>query len=441
MVGCYVVAKKVFRLTLQRRLVMAASNGEPQTPLDLSIAGKHATGLMPSALFDYNAEDVTRKDDEHAEKPTSKNQLKKLKRQQQWEEGRDERKLKRREKTKAKKLRHRLANESSTNDHSTQSTTARTNHARTKLSLLPITIVIDCNFDDLMTNNECISLSSQLTRCYADNRKTSMQAHLAVSSWGGELMKRFDGIMAGQYKQWHGIRFFQEDFAAVAGMAIGWMTGAAGGKLVGALSTTSTHGLSTTTMTPDLEESAAASTTNAAVSQNTSLVTEQTNPIGITELQSRGEVIYLTSDSPNTLDTLKPYSTYIIGGIVDKNRHKGICYKRAAAAGVKTARLPIDDFMQMDSRKVLTTNHVNEIMLKWLELGDWGEAFMQVIPKRKGGVLKTNGITTPDVANDRHDGQESGDVFATNDAGQEYGADANDSDDGEVAIIVESAMV
>ena len=101
-----------------------------------------------------------------------------------------------------------------------------------------------------------------------------------------------------------------------------------------------------------------------------------------------GEIVYLTSDSPNTLFCLQPYSTYIIGGIVDKNRHKGICYKKATDAGVKTAKLPIGDYMQMNSRFVLATNHVSEIIVRWLECGDWGKAFERVIPKRKGGVLK-----------------------------------------------------
>ena len=104
-----------------------------------------------------------------------------------------------------------------------------------------------------------------------------------------------------------------------------------------------------------------------------------------------GEVIYLTSDSPHTLDRLKPYSTYIIGGLVDKNRHKGLCYKTACDKGVKTAKLPIGEYMEMQSRFVLATNHVVEIMIRWLECGDWGEAFMKVVPKRKGGRLKRSG--------------------------------------------------
>ena len=29
-------------------------------------------------------------------------------------------------------------------------------------------------------------------------------------------------------------------------------------------------------------------------------------------------------------------------------------------------------------------------MAKWIECGDWGQAFIQVIPKRKGGMLKGN---------------------------------------------------
>jgi tRNA (guanine9-N1)-methyltransferase len=104
-----------------------------------------------------------------------------------------------------------------------------------------------------------------------------------------------------------------------------------------------------------------------------------------------GEIIYLSSESDNVLTHLKPNSTYIIGGLVDKNRHKGICHKRAVARGIKTAKLPIKEYLEMRDRQVLVTNHVLEILLKWMEFGDWGKAFMEVMPKRKGGKLREDG--------------------------------------------------
>lgn len=99
------------------------------------------------------------------------------------------------------------------------------------------------------------------------------------------------------------------------------------------------------------------------------------------------DVVYLTSESPYTLQRLEPHTSYVIGGLVDKNREKGLCYRRAREKGIRTARLPIGEFMVLKSRQILATNHVVEIMLKWLECEDWGEAFMAVIPKRKGGKL------------------------------------------------------
>jgi tRNA (guanine9-N1)-methyltransferase len=100
------------------------------------------------------------------------------------------------------------------------------------------------------------------------------------------------------------------------------------------------------------------------------------------------DIVYLSSDSPYTLDRLEPNTSYVIGGLVDKNREKGLCYKRARELGIRTARLPIGEYMVMQSRTVLATNHVVEIMLKWLEYENWGDAFLSVIPKRKGGHLR-----------------------------------------------------
>ncbi|KAM0794429.1 guanine-1-methyltransferase-domain-containing protein [Usnea florida] len=233
---------------------------------------------------------------------------------------------------------------------------------RSEHTQLPINLILDCGFDDLMIDKELKSLSAQVTRCYSDNHKAPLQVHLTISSFGGHLKERFDGVLGGHHRSWKNVRFLEGDFVQAAEQAKEWMKGEHGGKLVGALTKADDS-----IRTLDGEAEA-------------------------------GEVVYLTSDSPDTLTELRPYSTYIIGGLVDRNRHKGICYKRAMDRGVRTAKLPIGLYMQMASRFVLATNHVAEIMLRWLELGDWGKAFLAVVPKRKGGVLKANTENSNDEA-------------------------------------------
>ena len=357
-------------------------------------------------------------------KALSKNQLKKLKRDQEWEANRAKRKAKRREKLQEKKQRKRAAREvlaPSTSATANPASVISQDHQITNeqkwkrhdFVKVPITIVLDCGFDDLMNAQELKSLGSQITRSYSDNHKSPFQSHLAVSSFGGSLKERFEGLLEGQYHSWKGVEFLEEDFVQAAEQAKEWMEGDSGGQLAGVFEVKATADQS------------------------------------VDELIQTGEVVYLTSDSPNTLTELRPYSTYIIGGLVDRNRHKGVCYKRAMERGVKTAKLPIGDYMQMSSRFVLATNHVVEIMLRWLELGDWGKAFLQVMPKRKGGVLRgTTGETNEESSQGIAEGN-FGNVRITNgntgsamsDQGhtkgeedQADGSDEEDLEDGGVAV-------
>jgi tRNA (guanine9-N1)-methyltransferase len=41
------------------------------------------------------------------------------------------------------------------------------------------------------------------------------------------------------------------------------------------------------------------------------------------------KLVYLTSDAEHTLETLDDNTAYIIGGIVDRNRLKGVTYNKA----------------------------------------------------------------------------------------------------------------
>ncbi|KAH7393864.1 guanine-1-methyltransferase-domain-containing protein [Phaeosphaeria sp. MPI-PUGE-AT-0046c] len=327
----------------------ATSNGHPPMIAEES-ENTPSTGDVP--------------DGADGEPKISKNQLKKLRRHERWEAGRDDRKLKRKEKAKERKERKREAWKEQNVDENgnvpKMPPSRPPRHFAGHGSQVPITVVFDCDFEEYMYDHELKSLGLQITRCFSDNRKAKYRTHLALSSFGGKMKERFDGILAQQYKSWRGFQFFEEDFVAVAERSKEWMESPKEEDDLGALRPTAT------TSDPNGE----------ATSDDTG---------------GEGEIVYLSSESDNVLTHLKPNSTYIIGGLVDKNRHKGICHRRAVNRGIKTAKLPIKEYLEMQDRQVLVTNHVLEILLKWMEFGDWGKAFMEVMPKRKGGKLREDG--------------------------------------------------
>ena len=100
-------------------------------------------------------------------------------------------------------------------------------------------------------------------------------------------------------------------------------------------------------------------------------------------LDRKKELIYLTSDATETLTTLSHDCAYIIGGIVDRNRLRNITYQKAVALGIRTAKLPIRENIDLKSTHVLTVNHVFEILLNFQEENDWKKAIEKVIPPRK----------------------------------------------------------
>ena len=77
----------------------------------------------------------------------------------------------------------------------------------------------------------------------------------------------------------------------------------------------------------------------------------------------KSNVVYLTSDSDYTLEHLDNTKMYVIGGIVDRNRLKGMNTVKAKELGITTARLSIDEYLHLCTTNVLTCNHVFEILL------------------------------------------------------------------------------
>ena len=103
-----------------------------------------------------------------------------------------------------------------------------------------------------------------------------------------------------------------------------------------------------------------------------------------TQTIDTSKIVYLTSDSDNILEHLDDSKVYVIGGIVDRNRLKGTTMKKAQELGIATAKLPIEQYLKLVATKVLTVNHVFEILLKYRTHGnDWKKAMLDVLPARK----------------------------------------------------------
>lgn len=110
----------------------------------------------------------------------------------------------------------------------------------------------------------------------------------------------------------------------------------------------------------------------------------------------KSKLVYLTADSDNTIDNLDDNKIYIIGGIVDRNRLKGVTMAKASELGIQTAKLPISHHLKLFATKVLTCNHVFEILLKYREHeNNWKKAMMDVLPRRKDAeAMQSDGEDT-----------------------------------------------
>lgn len=183
---------------------------------------------------------------EQSEPPLSKNKLKKLRRDQAWEEGRERRKELRKIKKTEKRERRRAAAAAAKKDAPSEAAKAKRkasddvdNQAAKKPKhqksiQLPVAFVIDCGFDDLMMDGERKSLASQISRSYSDNHKALLRSHLFISSFEGHLKERFDSVLAGHHHSWKGVKFLEGDFEEAARQASTLMTTDQGGSLAGA---------------------------------------------------------------------------------------------------------------------------------------------------------------------------------------------------------------
>lgn len=255
----------------------------------------------------------------------SKRSRKKERKRQEWIDGKDERRQKEREKRKATFGKKRSENPDCPAPSTNRKRLKKEAGAKTKCG---IHVVFDMSFDHLMNQKDRGKCIKQLMHCYAQNRRLNSPLDLHVTSFQGRLeqeMERHDG-----FRNWD-LKFHSEHYIKVF---------SSGGE----------------------------------------------NP----ESKSLKDVVYLTSESDNVIgETLDPIKVYVIGGLVDHNLHKGICHRLAVESEVSHARLPIDEHVNLKTRKVLTIDHVFKILGGVAsESMSWADAFMTTLPARKGAEVK-----------------------------------------------------
>ena len=185
-------------------------------------------------------------------------------------------------------------------------------------------VIIDLAFDELMTDRQIVSLAQQLGFCHAATKRSRAAGHPALT----HCLSSYCGRLAARLPLVHGSSSWP-----VARHSDSYLNVAA------------SHGL---------------------------------------KAGSKG-LVYLTAEGEEVLSCIDPESTYVIGGLVDRNQHVGIVYRRAQAHGVCTARLPLAEYapwLKRDGR-ALTVNQCFEMLTLRAEGRLWEEVILETLPPRR----------------------------------------------------------
>jgi len=330
--------------------VLEVTKNSPKAQIDTSSSKAVAatTSCSPSTDATSKADDTPAASAAvqfEAPNPMSKNQIRKRKR---YERAMEKKRLKKQQKKDVKNAKAKAEGRDIEAERKFQAERAATGEGKKRRDEKwqkhmesakdTFQICIDCGFEDQMNFKEQNSLASQLRYCYAQNKRSENPVFMSVSGMS-ETGNTFSQLkkVNGFPEQWLSRAFSHssEPLEKMHGVVVG-----SGGD------------------DDDGEKSAPTIDTS--------------------------KIVYLTSDSGNILEHLDDSKVYVIGGIVDRNRLKGTTMKKAQELGITTAKLPIEQYLKLVATKVLTVNHVFEILLKYRTHGnDWKKAMLDVLPARK----------------------------------------------------------
>lgn len=202
-------------------------------------------------------------------------------------------------------------------------------------------LIVDCDFADHMKDTELNSLSKQLMYGHAENKKAPKPVNLILT---GCVSSKLRGRLTSTGADNWGIDIYPKDDPAEQ----------PAGK----------EGDTADNSTP--------------------------KKACYTELFDKDKLVYLTADSENTIEKFEDDKIYIIGGIVDRNRHKNICLNKAKEQGIAHGKFPIKENVNIgDYSTVLTVNQVVSVILAVKKYdNDWERALKETLPHRKTNKVK-----------------------------------------------------
>ncbi|CAD8107570.1 unnamed protein product [Paramecium sonneborni] len=175
----------------------------------------------------------------------------------------------------------------------------------------PFKIIIDCGFEENMSDKEQRSLARQISELYTENRKIDGPLKIYVTNIYPILHKYLEQY---HYKQW-------------------------------------------------------------------SLISDERLFTEIEELQL-ANIVYLSPDSEEELLEIKEDEIYVIGGLVDKVIIKNATLNRSRQLGVRSAKLPIGQYIKKNYKKCLNVSTAALMITGWLKYKDWSKAFDSVVPQK-----------------------------------------------------------
>lgn len=107
-------------------------------------------------------------------------------------------------------------------------------------------------------------------------------------------------------------------------------------------------------------------------------------PLDVFTVFNSPNVVYLSPDADEPLEEVVVTDVYVIGGIVDRNLHKGLSKAAAEGGNARAVRLPFDEhFPEVSCRyRVLTVCACVGVLVAVHSGEDWRSALEKNVPRR-----------------------------------------------------------